>query len=102
MKKADMRKKTCCFTGHRNIPPKEYESVKIRLREAIITAIENGYRYRYFGAGGALGFDTLAAQIVLDLKKQYPHIFLILCCLAGHKQSSGKRRILPNMSVLNL
>lgn len=27
---------------------------------------------------GALGFDTLAAQFVLSLKKQYPHIKLIL------------------------
>ena len=71
-----MKEMTCCFTGHRNIPPKEYESVKKRLRDAIISAIENGYRY--FGAGGALGFDTLAALIVLELKKQYPHIFLIL------------------------
>lgn len=32
----------------------------------------------YFGAGGALGFDTLATQCVLSLKKQYPHIKLIL------------------------
>ena len=32
----------------------------------------------YFGAGGALGFDTLAAQCVLSLKNQYTHIKLIL------------------------
>ena len=32
----------------------------------------------YFGAGGASGFDTLATQCVLSLKKQYPHIKLIL------------------------
>ena len=32
----------------------------------------------YFGAGGALGFDTLAAQIVLSLKETYPTIKLIL------------------------
>ena len=32
----------------------------------------------YFGAGGALGFDTLAAQCVLSLRKRYPHIKLIL------------------------
>lgn len=32
----------------------------------------------YFGAGGALGFDTLAAQTVLELKKKYPDIRLIL------------------------
>ena len=33
---------------------------------------------RFFGAGGALGFDTLAAQTVLRLKKKYPDIKLIL------------------------
>ena len=32
----------------------------------------------YFGAGGALGFDTLAAQCVLSLRKRYSHIKLIL------------------------
>ena len=32
----------------------------------------------YFGASGALGFDTLAAQCVLSLRKRYPHIKLIL------------------------
>lgn len=32
----------------------------------------------YFGAGGALGFDTMAAQTVLALRKQYPQIKLIL------------------------
>ena len=42
----------------------------------MIEAIEQGYRY--FGAGGALGFDTLAAQTVLELKSEYPEIKLIL------------------------
>lgn len=34
--------------------------------------------YCYFGAGGALGFDTLAAQTVLELRKKYPQVKLIL------------------------
>ena len=34
--------------------------------------------YLYFGAGGALGFDTIAAQTVLKLKNKYPDIKLIL------------------------
>ena len=42
----------------------------------MIEAIEQGYRY--FGCGGALGFDTLAAQTVLELKNEYPQIRLIL------------------------
>ena len=32
----------------------------------------------YFGTGGALGFDTMAAQTVLALKPRFPHIKLIL------------------------
>ena len=47
-----------------------------RLEKAVIEAIEQGYRY--FGCGGALGFDTLAAQTVLELKNEYPQIRLIL------------------------
>ena len=42
----------------------------------MIEAIEQGYRY--FGVGGALGFDMLAAQTVLELKGEYPEIKLIL------------------------
>lgn len=47
-----------------------------RLKEIIIELIDNGYIY--FCTGGALGFDTLAAQTVLDLKADHPQINLIL------------------------
>lgn len=46
------------------------------LRVTIRTLIQNGYQY--FGAGGALGFDTMAAQMVLSLKSEFPNIKLIL------------------------
>lgn len=68
--------KTCCFTGHRKIPPEDFEEIARRLEDTLIQLIEKGYIY--FGAGGALGFDTLAAQTVLKLKTVYPHIRLIL------------------------
>ena len=71
-----MINQTCCFTGHRKIPLDQLESVTQRLRDAVIASIKDGYLY--FGAGGALGFDTLAAQTVLDLRKDYPQIKLIL------------------------
>lgn len=71
-----MINQTCCFTGHRRIPLDQLESVTQRLRDAVIASIKDGYLY--FGAGGALGFDTLAAQTVLNLKKDYPQIKLIL------------------------
>ncbi len=71
-----MKEKTCCFSGHRKIPHEQYHYIAKRLKEEIIKLIENGYLY--FGAGGALGFDTLAAQTVLLLRKTYPQIKLIL------------------------
>lgn len=68
--------KTCCFTGHRNIPANEYKKIQITLEETIISLIKKGVCY--FGAGGALGFDTMAALTILKLKEKYPHIKLIL------------------------
>ncbi len=70
------REKTCCFTGHRKIPPEQKEEITRRLNETLIELINRGYLY--FGAGGALGFDTMAEQAVLSLKKEYPQIKLIL------------------------
>jgi len=72
-----MREKTCCFTGHRELPAgRERQKLAARLEEAVVEQIEKGVRF--FGAGGALGFDTLAAQTVLRLKEKYPDIKLIL------------------------
>ncbi len=71
-----MKEKTCCFTGHRKIPDYEYNALKLKLKDILINLIERGVIY--FGAGGALGFDTLAAETVLELKKKYPIIKLIL------------------------
>lgn len=40
--------------------------------------IANASDYLYFGAGGALGFDTIAAKAVLTLQQSCPQIKLIL------------------------
>ena len=72
----DLKQRTACFTGHRKIPPEQQEKVVRQLRKALIELVDSGYRY--FGAGGALGFDTLAAQTVLSLRAEYPQIKLIL------------------------
>lgn len=50
--------------------------VKKRLEKVIEESIQTGYLY--FGAGGALGFDTLAANTVIKLRTKYPDIKLIL------------------------
>lgn len=70
------REQTCCFTGHRALPTAHIPAMQARLEAAVLELIGKGVRY--FGAGGALGFDTLAAQTVLKLKRLYPKIRLIL------------------------
>ena len=65
---------TCFFTGHRTMPADP--EIQKRLEQEIITLINQGVRY--FGSGGALGFDTAAALTVLKLKEDFPHIRLIL------------------------
>lgn len=72
----DIKKETVCFTGHRKIETEQTESRIDKLDKAIVCAIERGYKY--FKAGGALGFDTSAANEVIHLKNIYPDIKLIL------------------------
>lgn len=68
--------KTVCFTGHRHIPEEDYAHLKDILYEVLEDQIQNGADV--FRAGGALGFDTLAALSVLLLRRRYPHIRLEL------------------------
>lgn len=82
------KQNTCCFTGHRELPLQKREEIAHKLEQTVITLIQAGVQY--FGAGGARGFDTLAAQTVLKLRKEYPHIKLVLVlpCLS---QTQGWR-----------
>jgi len=71
-----MKENTCCFTGHRHIPPKEKPEITLALKTVITNLYEKGVRR--FEAGGALGFDTLAAKAVLNLRRKLPGMELIL------------------------
>lgn len=90
----DKKLLTCCFTGHRKIPPEKQKDLSRRLKATLIELIENGCMY--FGSGGAWGFDTLASLVVLDLKKHYPHIKLILVlpCLSQAKNWRNENKLL--------
>lgn len=83
----DMRRKTVCFTGHREMGEPIAE-IEPRLAATVEGLIQKGYRY--FGAGGARGFDALASQVVLRLKATYPKIHLILV-LPFDKQYTHER-----------
>lgn len=74
----DKRSFTCCFTGHRVFRPGELSHVESTLRRHILV-LHDDHGVRYFGAGGALGFDTLAAGTVLSLRDSLrPALRLIL------------------------
>ena len=45
--------------------------------KAIVTLLVSK-GFKYFGTGGALWFDTIAAQAVLSVKETYPEVKLIL------------------------
>lgn len=95
-----MRDRTACFTGHRKIPVKQYDAIYERLKATIVSLIERNYRF--FGAGGAIGFDTMAAQAVLAIRNQYPHIRLILvlpCRSQAEKWSEYDRAIYEHIKA---
>ena len=72
----DKRSFTCCFTGHRNLPIGQEEEIWKRVYACLESLLEEGVRY--FGVGGALGFDTLVAEKLLALRESRPEIRIIL------------------------
>ncbi|WP_040198378.1 SLOG family protein [Candidatus Soleaferrea massiliensis] len=71
-----MKEQTCCFTGHRDISEGDTAGIVRLLEYEVEKLICEGVCY--FGAGGAQGFDTIAAQVVLKMRERHPQIRLIL------------------------
>lgn len=93
-----MKEKTCCFTGHREIPSQQYQKIFDKTKQAVEAHIKNGYLC--FSTGGALGFDTIAAIIILSLKEKYPQIRinLVLPCISqANSWSDEDRKIYDNI-----
>ncbi len=63
-----------CLTGHRYIAPDIRKTLKARLKDTVRQLYDRGYRL--FLCGGALGFDTLGAQAVLELRDELPGLRL--------------------------
>ena len=67
---------TCCFTGHRVIAPEVRDQLTAILDRRLQALYDVGFVE--FRAGGALGFDTLAAERVLLLRERHPDCRLVL------------------------
>jgi uncharacterized phage-like protein YoqJ len=65
---------SCVFTGHREL---DVDFSAKKLRKSIEELIKQGVIFFYNGM--AKGFDLVAAEEVLKLKKKYPQIKLIAC-----------------------
>ncbi|MGN0181611.1 MAG: SLOG family protein [Candidatus Ornithomonoglobus sp.] len=70
-------KKSCFFTGHRIIANEEKPDLIYITEKLCVNLIENR-GVRHFISGAAIGYDTLASNVVLGLKKHYPDIMLHL------------------------
>ncbi len=72
--------KRCCFTGHRTVEKKELRSEAL---DVLLRTLITRKGVDTFICGGALGFDTLVAELILKLKEEFPHIklWLFLPCL---------------------
>lgn len=73
----DKRERTCCFTGHRNIRTEDVPVVIQRTEALIRQLVAQGVVF--FAVGGALGYDTLAAELLFRLRDtDLPQIKVIL------------------------
>lgn len=96
-----MRERTCCFTGHRDIPADRLQMVMTGTEAKVRELISQGYRY--FGIGGAMGYDTIVAEMLFRLReREYPWIRIILVypfdgfiSRWNNKQKATYERLLP-------
>ena len=86
--------RACFFTGHRRLPAARVDEIKNLIWDEAERLI-NDYDVRYFISGGALGFDTIAAETVAELRELYPHIRLVLYlpCYDQSKRWDKKSRM---------
>lgn len=90
--------RTCFFTGHRRLSAERREEIKSSLLNNIEKLIVE-HDVKNFISGGALGFDTLAAEAVREIRYKYPHIRLLLYlpCYGQEKKWSAKQQYRYNL-----
>lgn len=83
---------SCCLTGHRQLPREfeKLEQIRQNLRKTIASLVQEDITIFY--AGGARGFDTLAAMTVLEMKVYFPQIRLYLALPYPEQAKQWTRR----------
>lgn len=71
-----IKEKSVCFSGHRTVRREDAETLKSNLSRAIDIYIRRGFDT--FICGGAVGFDTMAAEAILEKKRVRPSLKLVL------------------------
>lgn len=79
----------CCFTGRRYIDASHLEQLRHNTYEIIKKLSQEGITD--FICGGALGFDTLASQLVLAVRNDIPKIRLILAIPCKNQTQGWKK-----------
>lgn len=67
----------CCFSGHRSVPNELLENLRVRLWESV-DYLHKERKIDTFYAGGCTGFDTLAAQAVLEYRAAHSETRLVI------------------------
>ena len=70
-----MKGKTCCVTGHRDLPQNEINKIKAALEHEIDAAVTDGFTC--FMSSFADGVDQYFAELVLERKQTNPALELI-------------------------
>ena len=93
-----MNERHCCFTGHRKLS----EAVLNALPEMLDSCIENLHSEGIdtFYAGGALGFDTLAAEAVIRFREKRPGVRLILALPCKNQTRRWKREAVERYETI--
>ncbi len=83
---------TCCFTGHRILSAAAKTQLTQILDRRLAALCDVGFTE--FRTGGALGFDTLAAKRVIELKKTHSacRLHLVLPCRDQDRYWSAAER----------
>lgn len=66
--------KACMITGHRALSPEREGQIRFALRLELFRAIDQNYTH--FLSGFAQGADLLFAELVVQMKEQFPYITL--------------------------